>query len=260
MHGAERSVLHRVGERRGTVAPAEVDHILVLVLCPLAVFVERPALAIVEKVAVEIDVLRKFRHGQVAAVRRQRGAQAHSKGQGKAQRGDRRVEQHHPPCAALVEALDAAALPSQLLAVHIAAVAAVVAHKLHDGNAEARAVEPDGGGALERLAVAEPLAVRPRHGDAHAPLAGGRAEAREQQRLKEEQQSPADQSADDVLPPGNGCVVAVQQHILHKGDRKPHEREVDAAGKVAPPRVRLGNVPLLRRHVRLKAVEVVLRP
>ena len=51
----------------------------------------------------------------------------------------------------------------------------------------------------------------------------------------------------------------MQQHILHKGDRKPHEREVDAAGKVAPPRVRLGNVPLLRRHVRLKAVEVVLR-
>ena len=177
MHGAERSLLHRVGERRGTVAPAEVDHVLILVLRPLAVFVERPALTIVEKVAVEIDILRKFRHRQLAAVRRQRGAQAHSKGQGKAQRGNRRVEQHHPPCAALVEALDAAALPSQLLAVHIAAVAAVVAHKLHDGNAEARAVKPDGGGALKRLAVAEPLAVRPRDGDAHAPFARGRSKA-----------------------------------------------------------------------------------
>ena len=260
MHGAERSLLHRVGERRGTVAPAEVDHILVLVLRPLAVFVERPALTIVEKVAVEIDVLRKFRHGQVAAIRRQRGAQAHSKGQGKAQRGDRRVEQHHPPCAALVEALDAAALPSQLLAVHIAAVAEVATHKLHKRQAKSGAVKPHERRSVQRFAVAESFAVRPRHDDAHAPLAGGRAEAREQQRLKEEQQSPADQSADDVLPPGNGCVVAVQQHILHKGDRKPHEREIDAAGKVAPPRVRLGNVPLLRRCVRLKAVEVVLRP
>ena len=38
------------------------------------------------------------------------------------------------------------------------------------------------------------------------------------------------------------------------------EREVDGTGKVTPQRVRLGNVPLLRRCVRLKAVEVVLRP
>ena len=220
MHGAEHAVLHRVAERRWLAAPAEIDHILILILVlvfdPPAAAIERPALTIVKVSAVEIDVLRKFRHGQVAAVRRQRGAQAHSKGQGKAQCGARRVEQHHPPRAALVEALDAAALPRQLLAVHIAAVAAVVAHKLHDGNAEARAVEPDGGGALKRLAVAEPLAVRPRHGDAHAPLAGGRAEAREQQRLDENQQSPSGQTAEDILPFGNIHKVMVQQHELHE--------------------------------------------
>ena len=177
MHGTEHAVLLRVAERRWLAAPAEIDHVLILVLRPLAAAVERPALTIIKVAAVEIHILRKLRHRQLAAVRRQRGAQAHSKGQGKAQRGDRRVEQHHPPCAALVEALDAAALPSQLLAVHIAAVAAVVAHKLHDGNAEARAVKPDGGGALKRLAVAEPLAVRPRDGDAHAPFARGRSKA-----------------------------------------------------------------------------------
>ena len=260
MHGTERSILHRVGERRGTVAPAEVDHILVLVLRPLAVFVERPALTIVEKVTVEIDVLRKFRHGQVAAVRRQHGGKRHSDGQRAAHSPAGHEEQHHLSRAAPVEALDAALLPRKLLAPRIAAVAEVATHKLHKRQAESGAVKPHERRSVQRFAVAESFAVRPRHGDAHAPLAGGRAEAREQQRLKEEQQSPADQSADDVLPPGNGCVVAVQQHILHKGDRKPHEREVDAAGKVAPPRVRLGNVPLLRRCVRLKAVEVVLRP
>ena len=216
MHGAEHTVLHRVAERRWLAAPAEIDHILILILDPLAAAVERPALTIIKVAAVEIDILRKLRHRQLTAVRRQRGAQAHSKGQGKAQRGARRVEQHHPPRAALVEAFDAAALPRQLLTVHIAAVAAVVAHKLHDGNAEARAVEPDGGGALERLAVAEPPAVRPRDGDAHAPLAGGRAEAREQQRLDENQQSPSGQTAEDILPFGNIYKVMVQQHELHE--------------------------------------------
>ena len=260
MHGAEHAVLHRVAERRWLAAPAEIDHILILVLDPLAAAVERPARAEIKEGAVIVDILSKLRHRQLAAIRRQRGAQAHSKGQGKAQRGDRRVEQHHLSRAAPVEALDAALLPRKLLAPRIAAVAEVATHKLHKRQAKSGAVKPHERRSVQRFAVAESFAVRPRHGDAHAPLAGGRAEACEQQRLKEEQQSPADQSADDVLPPGNGCVVAVQQHILHEGDRKPHEHEVDAAGKVAPPRVRLGNVPLLRRCVRLKAVEVVLRP
>ena len=216
MHGAEHAVLHRVAERRWLAAPAEIDHILILVLDPLAAAVERPARAEIKEGAVIVDVLSKLRHRQLAAIRRQRGAQAHSKGQGKAQRGDRRVEQHHPPCAALVEALDAAALPSQLLAVHIAAVAAVVAHKLHDGNAEARAVKPHERRSVQRFAVAESFAVRPRHGDAHAPLAGGRAEAREQQRLDENQQSPSGQTAEDILPFGNIHKVMVQQHELHE--------------------------------------------
>ena len=52
----------------------------------------------------------------------------------------------------------------------------------------------------------------------------------------------------------------VQRHELHKRDQYSREREVDGTGKVTPQRVRLGNVPLLRRCVRLKAVEVVLRP
>ena len=43
-----------------------------------------------------------------------------------------------------------------------------------------------------------------------------RAEAREQQRLDENQQSPSGQTAEDILPFGNIHKVMVQQHELHE--------------------------------------------